>query len=201
MTLFKNKYRVESTRLYNWDYSQEGFYFITICTKNRQLFFGNVNKEEMILNNVGKIVKHEWLQTEKIRDNVLLDKFVVMPNHLHGIIVIDYQIKNNVETHGNDRNNDVPINVETHGNASLPGGYKNKFGPQSNNLSAIIRGFKGAAKNLIRRQYPRINFAWQARFYDHIIRREKSLQNIRKYIDDNPARWEYDRNNLEGLYI
>ena len=78
--------------------------------------------------------------------------------------------------------------------------YKNKFGPQSHNLSAIIRGFKGAVKNKINTQYPQINFSWQSRFYDHVIRTESSLNNIRRYINLNPARWKYDRNNPVGLY-
>ena len=104
-----------------------------------------------------------------------------MPNHIHGIIVIEY-------------NN----NVETHGNASLPE-YKNEFGPQSKNLSAIIRGFKGAATKTINQKFYKIYFSWQERFYDRVIRNEEELNRIRQYIMDNPEKWELDRNNPENF--
>ena len=125
--LYKNKYRIPSARREAYDYSQNGFYFITICTQNRELFFGNIIDNKMILSEIGKIAEQEWINTDKIRNNVILHEFVIMPNHIHGII----QIKNPVETHGNASNvqqrnaiinnaptaQNTPI-VETHGNAS-----------------------------------------------------------------------------------
>ena len=87
MTLFKDKYRVESIRLPGYDYSQPGTYFITIVTHNRQCFFGNIVDGEMMLNEFGVLVKNEWLKTGIIRPNIVIDAFVVMPNHLHGIII------------------------------------------------------------------------------------------------------------------
>ncbi|MFH1564918.1 MAG: hypothetical protein ABIC82_03650 [bacterium] len=106
--------------------------------------------------------------------------------------------------------------VETHCNASLQqaslpninnlftpigGNYKNEFGPQRNNLSSIIRGFKGSVKKQINEKYGGNFFSWQSQFYDHIIRNEISLNKIRKYIIDNPFRWHLDKNNPEGLWM
>ena len=88
MTLFKEKYRIESTRLSGYDYSQPGAYFITIVTYNRQCSFGNIIDGEMMLNEFGVLVQNEWLKTGIIRPNINIDAFVVMPNHLHGIIII-----------------------------------------------------------------------------------------------------------------
>lgn len=88
MTLFNNKYRVESTRLKGWDYTSSGLYFITINTYKMKIFFGNVLNGEMILNEAGKIVDEEWKKTCELRNNVILDEYQVMPNHFHGIIAL-----------------------------------------------------------------------------------------------------------------
>jgi len=125
----------------------------------------------MILNDLGKIAYNEWLRIKGIRDGVDLDEFVIMPNHLHGIIIIT---------------NDHIINdVETHSYASLQ---------IKQNLSNIMRGFKGSVTNKIRASLNK-NFTWQPRFYEHIIRNEKSLYEIRKYIKRNPLKWEIDKEN------
>src|SRR6266702_5532956 len=131
MTLFKDRYRVESARLKGWDYSAAGYYFVTICTRNRECWLGEVIDGIMRLSSVGEVVAEEWLKTSQMRDNVTLDDWVVMPNHLHGIVVIGHVETHSVETH----------RVETHCNASLQGQHMNKFGPQRNNLSSIVRGF------------------------------------------------------------
>ena len=101
MKMYKNKYRTTSTRLKNWDYSQYGWYFITICTKNREHFFGEVINEKMKLSPIGETVKQEWIKTPKIRPdmNLTLDEFIIMPNHFHAIIIIGNNKHNtNVET-------------------------------------------------------------------------------------------------------
>jgi len=190
MTLYKNKYRIESVRLKDWDYSKGGYYFVTICTLNGECIFGEVVEEKVQLSPIGHIVAEEWVKTEILRRNVTLGKWVIMPNHLHGIIIIK---NDDVETHSR-----ASINAETHNNASLPP-YKNKFEPQRNNLSSIIRGFKSATTGRIRSV--KRNFSWQSRFYDHIIRNEKSLNKIREYILNNPLKWELDKNNPGNLYM
>lgn len=174
--LFKDKYRIKSIRLPDWNYGSDGAYFITICVKNRKCVFGEIINGKMELSKMGKIVLDEWIKTEQMRSNVELDKFVVMPNHVHGIVIIQC----------ND--------VETHSHASLQGQFKNKFGPQSKNLAAIVRGFKGTTTKQIH-SAGFCDFAWQPRYYEHIIRNEKALNSIREYIINNPLQWELDKNN------
>ncbi|MCA1994636.1 MAG: hypothetical protein LDL41_21715, partial [Coleofasciculus sp. S288] len=91
MTLYKNKYRIESARCQNWDYTSNGYYFVTICTQNREYFFGDVMADKMQLSPIGKIVAEEWQKTAQIRSYIELDEWVIMPNHLHGIIIIKNQ--------------------------------------------------------------------------------------------------------------
>jgi putative transposase len=182
MTLYKNQYRIESTRLKEWDYSRYGYYFVTICTKDKQYFFGEIMGDEMQLSEIGKIVAEEWQNSEKIRDYVKLDQWIIMPNHLHGIVII--QNENKVETHSHASQN-LPTPPGDAFNASL----------QRSNLSSVIRGFKSATFRKIHKKRF-VNFAWQSRFYDHIIRNEKELHEIREYILYNPLKWHLDEENL-----
>lgn len=87
--LFRNKYRTRSTRLPGWDYANSGYYFVTICTKNREELFEEIVGDKIILNRIGKIVFYEWQKIPMVRKNMILDEFIVMPNHIHGIIIID----------------------------------------------------------------------------------------------------------------
>ena len=168
--MYRNKYRIPSARLKNWDYSSSGWYFVTICTKNKICYLGTIIKSRRRLSTIGKIVDREWLKTLKIRPNVKLDEYTILPNHIHGIIVIKFP-------------------VETHCNASL----QNKFGPQRNNLASIIRGFKSASTSIIHTIEPA--FQWQLRFYDHIIHSEQTLNRIRWYIRNNHLKWDEDEEN------
>ena len=95
---FRGQYRVQSTRLQHWDYSSEGAYFVTICTKDREYSLGEIVNDKMNYSRIGEIIIKEWENTKKIRSNVVLDEWVVMPNHIHGIIIIE---NHNVETHCN----------------------------------------------------------------------------------------------------
>ncbi len=88
MTLFKNKYRVESSRLPDWDYGQAGYYYVTICTKNREPFLGTIVQDDILLSPIGNIVAEEWLKTAVIRPNIELDAWIIMPNHVHLIVLI-----------------------------------------------------------------------------------------------------------------
>jgi putative transposase len=182
MTRFNNKYRIKSIRLPGWNYALPGVYFITICTNPKIRWFGNIRNGTMKLNNVGNYILNEWIYTSKIRKNVLLDAFIVMPDHIHGIIsIIDHNMSST----------QMYVNVETHSNASLQRGsilYKNKFGPQKNNLSSIIRGFKSKTTKHIRLNFDS-EFGWQSRFYEHIIKNKSELIAARKYIQNNPKNW------------
>ena len=175
--LFKNKYRIPSTRLKGWDYSKSGYYFATICIKNKECLFGCVAKGEMKLSDIGIKADQCWLKIPAHFPFVRLDEYIIMPNHIHGIIVID-KSDNNVETQ----------NV-----ASLRDWNTNKFGPQSNNLASIIRGFKiGVKKEATRND---LDFSWQSRYYERIIRNKKELLNVRNYIRNNPTQWLQDEEN------
>lgn len=190
MSLFKNKYRVESARLKNWDYSSKGYYFITICTANREPFFGRKENGKMKLSEIGKIAVQCWQEIPRHFPNVQLDEFIVMPNHVHGIIIIGDG--NKIDTV--EAQNFAPLRPPPPPPKQQQRRQQgNKFGPQSKNLASIIRGYKiGVTK------WTKINnmvFAWQPRFYDHIIRNKKSLDNIRQYIVSNPSKWASDRNN------
>ncbi|NJD22682.1 MAG: transposase [Melioribacter sp.] len=175
--LFKNKYRIESARLKEFDYSATAWYYVTICTKGMIDWLGKIKNEKVELSSIGKIVLEEWTRTKEIRKSVELDEFVIMPNHLHGIIIIN----DTVETTGSVGLNSTK--VETQGSASLQ--------VVTQNLSNIIKGFKSATTFRIRKECNK-NFSWQPRFYDHVIRNEKSLYKIRNYIQLNPLKWEID---------
>lgn len=168
---FKNTYLTGSMRLKNWDYSSTGYYFVTICTKDKQYYLGEIYNNIMKLSKIGEVAYQYWIEIPKHFPFAMLDKFVVMPNHLHGIIVIQKT-------------------VETQNLASL---QNNKFGPQSKNLASIIRGYKIGVKKWATTN--NIIFHWQKSYYDHVIRNEKSLSKIREYIINNSLKWELDIEN------
>jgi len=160
------------TRLENYDYSKNGYYFITICAENREEWFGKVEKEEMILNQYGKIVNQCWDDLPSHYLNCSLDTFVIVPNHIHGIIVI--------------------LNNNTVGNGLKP--------VPTHGLSEMIRGFKTFSSRKINEEIKNDNkFQWQKSFYDHVIRNEKSLHNLRHYITFNSLKWELDIENRRNV--
>lgn len=171
MTLFRNKYRIESARLRGYDYARAGSYFITICTHNRVCWFGRVVNGQMILNEAGKIVADEWLRNPQIRPDMHIQQasFCVMPNHFHAILTFA-------------------------GHAHIPSNPLNSFGPQHQNTASVIRGFKSVCTRRIKNTIDP-NFAWQSRYWDHIIRNDDEYQRIEAYILDNPGRWDNDTFN------
>lgn len=180
MTLFKNKYRVESARLPHWDYRSPAGYFVTICTLNRQPFFGRVKDGEMILSLIGEIACEYWLQIpHHTSGNVHLDAFIVMPNHIHGILFL---------------NNNDDLNEHPSASDGKIDSTSNAFSlrsPKAGSLSAIIRSYKSAISRWCS-QNNFLDFGWQSRFYDRIIRDEKALVIIRSYIENNPRLWKED---------
>ena len=143
-----------------------------------EYYFGEVEDGEMKLSEIGKIAKSEWFKTLELRPdmNLILNEFVVMPNHIHGIIFIG---KNefNKKSETNESSEELI--------------YKNKFQSQSKNLASIIRGYKSA----VTIQARKINseFGWQSKFHEHIIRDKRAFQNIEKYIKNNPKKWGEDK--------
>ena len=185
--------RISLIRLKHWDYGSPGLYFITICTYQGAHYFGDIgpppgmaapppglpfDPKEIDDNakrppgmaalretEIGRIAREFWYRIPEFHPYVILDAFVIMPNHIHGILMIDkpgYQEWNT-----------------------------NIFGPQSNNLASILRGYKSAVTTYAREQG--ILFRWHYRYHDHIIRTEKALKNIRNYIWSNPENWGKDR--------
>jgi len=191
MSIFKNKYRVESTRLPGWDYGQAGYYCVTICTKDQEHFLGEIVKGEIQLSPVGKIVTQEWIKTETIRSNVLLDEWIIMPNHMHMIVIITHKIIVETPRRGVSTGRGVPSDFRSQTKSA-----SEKWA--ANTLGSIIGQFKGKCTKRIRVEAFH-NFAWQSRYYDHIIRTDEELLNIRTYIASNPLNWHKDINNIAGL--
>ncbi|MFH1890941.1 MAG: transposase [Candidatus Kuenenbacteria bacterium] len=188
------KHNRKSIRLPGHNYSQEGHYFVTICTEKRRLFFGKIENEKMVLNKLGAIIKQEWLKTPKIRKNVKLDEFIIMSNHIHGIIIINDQ-STCVGAYCNTPRRNTPKNKNNNDRA-----YCNTpLRSPSHTLGAIIRGFKSTTTKQINLQFGYNYFAWQRNYYEHIIKDEESLYNIRRYIIDNPKNWQTDRNNPDNF--
>ena len=172
-----------SIRLKNYDYTQPGAYFVTICTHQRTSLFGQVVDGEMAVNELGEIVRQEWFCTAQVRPYVKLfaDEFVVMPNHIHGIIWITNHVGAQRDCAPTPRGS-TPNNV-------APG-----------SLGAIIRAFKSAATKRINihRGTPGAP-VWQRNYYEHIIRNDRALHTIRRYIANNPMRWHLDRYNPDAV--
>ncbi|MTJ32009.1 transposase [Aphanizomenon sp. UHCC 0183] len=184
----------QSIRLQGYDYSQSGLYFITICCYERECLFGNIINSQITLNNFGELIKEEWLKSAEIRKEIELDEFVIMPNHFHGIVIINQEInrdfiKNNVEASDNNvgANGRSPLRQEIQ--SSPP-----KISMKPKSLSSLIAGFKSATTKKINmiRNTPQ-NPVWQRNYYDHIIRNDESLTRIREYLQNNPLSWENDQ--------
>jgi len=166
-----------SMRLRGYDYSQAGAYFVTICTDNRELFF-----DDDILR---QIAEECWLAIPEFNPGVELDEWVVMPNHLHGVLVLQ-----DVGTFDKTSAEGVFSNAPTRDKS-------NRFSvmsPQRGSLGLVIRKFKSAVTGKCR-AINRFDFAWQSNYYDHIVRNERELNAIRQYIANNPAKWNLDRDN------
>jgi len=193
---YKNKYRTDSIRLTGYDYSSEGVYFITILTKYRVHYFGSVSDGKMNLSTAGQIVAQEWLKTFIKRERAVIGEWVVMPNHFHALIglkpnpVKDASHASLTSTNRLKKDSDR-YNLSIQDEVSALN-YKNSFGPQSDNLSSIVRGFKGACTRQIRNTAVP-EFKWHTGFYDHIVRNQASMTRIEEYIMENPLKWNKDR--------
>jgi putative transposase len=193
--LFKNKYGANTTRAAWWDYSSNGGYFLTTCTSNREPYFGSIKDGIMKLSAIGIKANECWQKIPEHYPFVKLDEFVVMPNHIHGIIIIDkISVKNEQFSKiGFDANTKIPVEVQNI--IQTQNQANNNFGPQSNNVASIIRGFKIRVTVYCRQnKYP---FGWQSRYHDHIIRGDNELNRIRIYIINNPANWSEDKHHRQ----
>jgi putative transposase len=185
---FQNKYRTESIRLSNWDYRNNADYFVTICTKDKKCFFGDISldnqtkQKTMKLSKIGEYAHDFWVEIPSHFPFVKLDAFVVMPNHVHGIITIN---------HGRDVACNIPIEILSVDNIpSEKNERMAKISPKKGSLSSVIRSYKSAVTKQERQIDPK--FSWQSLFHDHIIRNPFALHRIRKYINNNPNNWNFD---------
>ncbi len=176
---FRGKYRIESTRLRYWDYGSNAAYFVTLCTKHRAHYFGEIRNGKMYRTEIGEIAHRYWQEIPQHFPFVKLGEFIVMPNHVHGIIIIDKPEGQGVPKR---------IAIKQPQNDDKPA---NRFGPQSKNLASIVRGYKAAVKKYATMH--NIEFAWQPLYYDHIIRNEMAYYRISQYIKNNPLKWKEDR--------
>ena len=167
-------------------------YFVTLCVQNKEPALGDIIDDEMCLSRTGEIACDNWQAIpEHTQGNVALDTFVIMPNHLHGIIAIE-----------NNGCRDVALSTDVamRRDVAMQRLYKphknetmSAISPKAGELGAIIRSYKSSIMRWCNEN--KIPFAWQSRFYDHIIRNEKELERIRLYIEGNPSRWNEDKNH------
>jgi putative transposase len=200
---FQKKYRIASARATWWNYGWNGAYFITICTKNREHFFGKIEDNKMKLSSIGILADVFWHEIKNHVENIELGAFVVMPNHIHGILVLDKPeivvesnttpVNRNVET-GHALSLQTPNQTIIQMKSPALERFRNQG---KNTVSSIIGSYKSA----VTKHCSRLNltdadgvfFGWQTRFHDHIIRNNDEYQRINDYIETNPGNWGKDK--------
>ncbi|HLO17395.1 MAG TPA: transposase [Anaerolineales bacterium] len=181
------KHHRRSIRLKGYDYSQTGAYYVTIVTYHRDCLFGDIVNGEMILNDLGKIADECWRAIPEHFPFIELGAFVIMPNHMHGIIVINNGHR--AETFSS------PFLGAMHA-SPLP--TQRPRGPVTRSLGTIVGSFKSAVTNRVGREHNATGI-WQRNYYEHIIRDKKDLQNKTDYINANPSFWDEDENNPHNV--
>ncbi|MBQ4478399.1 MAG: hypothetical protein II945_07300 [Bacteroidales bacterium] len=180
---FRGRYRIPSARA-QWHNYDGGEYFVTIYTRDREHYFGEIAGGKMHLSEMGMVADKCMRDIHNHFPHVDVPSYVIMPNHVHAIIVIDRTKMG------------IPI-VEPQNFAALQSSQQSeslqKFGPQRRNLASVVRGFKIGVTKYARQN--NITFAWQTRFHDHIIRNQDEMDNIARYIENNVAKWESDERN------
>lgn len=224
MDKYKNKYRIQSARAQWWDYGWNGAYFITICTKNREHYFGEIRNGSMRLSRLGVIADILWYEIPNHSPHVKLGEFVVMPNHIHGILILDKP--RDIETGGGDPTGGGGSTIVESGHAlTLPvvpadpseptettepkptapiPPITDKQNPKTigqkrfqNIGKNTISSIIGSYKSAVTKHANRLGLpnGWQTKFHDHIIRNKTAFRNISNYIIDNPKNWKEDRFN------
>ncbi len=190
-----------SIRLKGYDYSGAGAYFLTICTQNRECLFGKIVNGKMVLNDAGQAADECWRNIPHHFPHAVLDEYVIMPNHIHGIIFLKNTGAVGAKTMGGNvgaKYTNVGTNVGAKNFSPLRGrthAPRAGIHPRgtSKTIGSIVRGFKiGVTKWM--RQNTHVKTVWQRNYWEHIVRDENELNRIRQYIIDNPAKWELDRN-------
>lgn len=178
MEKYNNKYRIASARAQWWDYTNNAAYFITICTQNRNHYFGEIKNGNIQLSNLGILADVFWHEIKNHAKNIELDAFVVMPNHIHGILILN----------GDEREIEKDINTTNKDKTIGQGRFQNQG---KNSVSSIIGSYKAAVTKHANRL--KLQFGWQSRFHDHIIRNDGEFQRIANYIEMNVDNWNEDK--------
>jgi putative transposase len=201
----------QSLRLAGYDYAKEGSYFITICCAKRSPLFGEITQEgQMVLNTFGQIAHDEWVNTLNIRNNIELDAFVIMPNHIHAII----HIRRSGELHSPNGRGESNSPLTEKGECNSPQRYEKgecdsrrryelgecnspqhsplRFVSPSNTVGAIVRGYKSAVTKQLNQLHIGCE-VWQRNYFEHIIRNDLAYKRISEYIKNNPAKWAQDK--------
>jgi len=197
---FADRYKIESSKLNNWDYSTPGKYFITICAHNNANFFGKIENNKIRLKEIGLVAKSNWLEITRHFNNIKLDEFVVMPNHVHGIIEVTKPCDNPKTQRVNVKTSRV--HVETRYIASLHDDSKHNIIPNQINfkkinnksnqlIPKIIRTYKASVQRYATQN--KILFGWQSRYFDEVIFDDKRYHQIKNYIKNNPDNWVKDK--------
>lgn len=179
-----------SLRLKGYDYSQEGAYFVTVCTQHKVCHFGDIVDGEVRLNNVGRMIESAWNDLPQYYPDVAIDAFVVMPNHIHGIIILTVGAGPRA----------CPMDPRARPHKGQPQGVA-----PTTSLPDVVHRFKSLTTTRYRQGVHREGWRpfagrlWQRNYYEHVIRNEEDLNRIREYIADNPALWAEDENNLARL--
>jgi REP element-mobilizing transposase RayT len=182
------KYNRHSIRMKGYDYSLPGAYFVTLISFHTEYLFGEVKNGELLQSDIGGLIKDCWIGLPIFSEHIRLDEQVLMPNHLHGIIIIDTALGK-----GEAFSDIEPIEVEAESENASP---LRPRGTQPGLLGAIIQNFKSVSTRMANKRYFEPgNKIWQRGYYERIIRNERELNAIRQYIRDNPLNWDLDSEN------
>jgi putative transposase len=208
-----DKYHRRSIRLKGYDYSQAGTYFINVCVQDRDCLLGEIINGEMQLNAAGQMIYDWWNQLPDKYPNIELDEFVIMPNHLHGIIILCDNVGASLVDAQNNANSitmqkmipninpdESPKNIYLNDNRA-----GTRPAPTNIGLGDVIGSFKSIITNEYIKGVQKLNWPpfnkrlWQRNYYEHIIRNENDLNRIRKYIIENPSQWDQDKENPNNM--
>jgi putative transposase len=188
-----NKHHRRSIRLSGWDYRQAGAFFATLVTQGRETLFGQIVNGEMMLSPLGRVVMTMWQRLPSHFSQVRLDEFIVMPNHLHGIIWLlnNGESRDKVSSVEAQFEDSLPVQWVGQGTTAQEMSHPHRL--ESGSLGAVVGNFKSVTTRRINqmRHSPGAP-VWQRNYYEHIVRDEHELNTIRQYILDNPSRWEED---------
>jgi putative transposase len=188
MTYNPQKHHRQSIRLRNYDYTSSGVYFVTICTQDPQDTLSNIQENTTQPTEIGQIVQNTWNDLPN-RYNIQTDEFIIMPDHIHGIIIINPPNPNTV-TPPNTTQNVGALLAAPNATDERQGAASSTPTPKHASLAEIVRGFKSISAIAVNKSLGRSGVPfWQRNYYEHIVQDDLELQRVREYILWNPARW------------